>query len=552
MQSIELNGYPGEDAQALASGCQSLDPPLPTDWLGEANRYVSPVGLTPGRGGILLRRSYLDKIDLSGKLNLSIGYDEEQYLPNIRAVGDPRCINVGAADPVYLVPLSDRRIDLMGATSRRYQWRYTPTDTSPASGTTSQTTWQGVAQELWSLGGLGAWPGLPAEVPTPTAEVIDHLDLHGFRVVDALEDVLGALGCAAYWDHKQDVFRIAYFPRVVQDRSLDAFDRYKGRLVYDASPYEPPSAGPIPATVCVLFPVWYPKRRSGDPRRFYSVPVSRPSAVNWAKGSELTTKVVYLQDYTPCRTDADANVQNTAVLTDRAVQVARIYFDRLLNTAPQWAIRRVYSGIISDDDLMPGALFDVIGWSVGPSGPVTFAARSGLHAVTELYDDSKSGIVYDFDLTPTRTIDGVVRRAGGLPPDLERERESWGWISQAPGSISVAGAGLGPYFRRGSALRQGDWASVGTGGRGDRRGRLWRNWQDLDCQEVTLLEQVCLVTDADGHAFGLEHRYRRAVVCGIEYGDTFCVAPAPPCCPGYSSSSSSSASESASGRSLPE
>jgi hypothetical protein len=543
--SISLNGAPGISGPELASYLDRTT--ADKSWLARANSFISPIGLSPGLGSIVMRRSSLDQIDLTDALRLSIGADDgpDRVFPDLRCAGNPIAINAGAYDPAYVVNLTDSRIDLTGTTNQRFQWRYSPQDAFPISETEDKKTWASVAQYLWEQLAIGDWPGMPAEVPLPDAEVIDQLDLHGFRLVDALEDCLGAIGCGVAWDITgENDPSIVYFPTAT-DRAIDAMRSSAGRLIWDESPYSPDTVGPIPAVVVVLFPVWYQNRSTDDPRKVFAAPVARPP-LKWGPGAVLTDKVVYLQDYTPCRLNLNGSVANSGVLSQRADQVARIWFDRLTNAAPLWPIRRSYGGINGDPNLMAGASFDVVGWQLGAAGPVTFAARSGNAGIAGLYEPQpKSGVVVDVELVPYKR-NGVLQRAGGIAPHPERERDAIGFgATETAGGVRIIGAGLGPYYQRGSSLRQGDWVVVGSGGRTDRRGRLWRNWYNDSgsgaCQTVPIITQVCPVVDAEGRLVSLEHKYRNANICSIEWvGDEYCASPQPPCCPpNYSSSSSS-------------
>lgn len=493
----ELNGLPCEDANELAAWCRRCSPTLPTDWLPEANRYICPVGFTPGVGGAIVRKSILDKIDLTKKLTFRLGDDtgRNRLFPNFRATGNPRCINPGTHDPAFLVRLADRRIDLLAATARRFQWRWGPTDPDPVHGTDTGDSWAAVVEDVWDqLGIADDFPGLPTAVPSGSAAAVDRLDLHGFRAADALEDVLAAVGCGLTYDPIEDEYDFVYFP-AAGDAALTVFGDARADLAYDESPYVPAKPSPVPAYVGVVFPVWPASRFGHQPRRVYVVKVAS-SGVTFPGGTEVTG-VVYLQDFMVARVDQRFNVLNASVLATRASQVARIFYDRLSATAPQWPIKRIYTGIVDHDDAKPGGSFDVVGWSVGEGGPQTYMARSALVAVAELYAGTvTTGIKSNLSPTPLLDSDGVARRAGGLPAEVERERSTWGWGFDVSGT-PLSGAGLGPLYRRGSALRQGDWASIGTGGRTDQRGRLWRNWEDLGPDDMTRAIRIKGPADPD-------------------------------------------------------
>lgn len=464
---------------------------MPVDWLPIANQFLCPVGAT-GRGSILLRKSRLDTIDLRSKLVLYMhdGMANGITLPNVRAVGNPRCVLPGAADPCYLVQLADKRIDVLQATGARHQWRYNPTDYNAAPGTRDDTSWLDVIIDLWPTPQLGAFPGVPANVPGIADDVVDRVDMTGFRVYDALEDCLAAIGCGLAYDPVADSSAIVYFPGAA-DHAIAAFARYRGRLMYDESPYAPPSAtGPIPASVVVLFPTWYPGRKDREPRRVYGVQFDRPVGIQWAAGSTLVDHIAYIGDFTPVRlfNNGDLTSISSTVIPLRAAQVGRIFYDRFADASPQWPIARAYRGILNDPDVRPGASFDLVGWTVAQK-PMTIVLRSGLTAASELYASPAYTGNMDEDTFQTQIIlatdvNGVPLRSGGYPPEIDRERDAWGWNGHIANAVSIAGAGLGPLLRRGTALRQGEWASIGTGAKTDQRGRLWRNWEDAGPDEM--------------------------------------------------------------------
>jgi hypothetical protein len=535
--SISLNNYVGVDAFELAGFLNDRpESEVPLDWLPEANRYTTAVGLTPGRGAILMQAEYLDQIDLTGKLSLRIGdqFGNVREFPNLRCAGNPRCVTGGSSHPVYLVPLTDRRVDLVGTTNLRFQWRYQPWDNvetestygplqgfgSGSRGPSNIGSYELVCRELWNLlaDDLGPWPGLPTTVPYRTKSTIDRLDLHGFRIVDALEDCLAAVGCACVYDPTEDTFSIVYFPRA-QDNAILLFQRFRPMLVYDESPYTPPQFGPIPSQVSVLFPVWQGGRTGTNSRGYMGVTWAgsvissgngTPADGNqtpWASNSTLVTGTVYLQDFTPSRHYDNGHKLEAGAISNRAFQVAAIFYDRLRLGAPVAPFKRVYGGILTDPLVTPGGTFDAVGWAITEDGASTFVARAGLMGCFEIYEElpksgftlesGNSGYAIGMPRTPLRTVSGAVRRTGGYYPDLDREQESFGHAGHATGNVSVAGWSMGPLYRRGSALRQGDWISVGTGGRTDHRSRLWRNWQDMGPHDMTRFVKVTSTTTSN-------------------------------------------------------
>lgn len=466
---------PGKLADALREG----DPPAPTDWLDLPIRYACPVGLSPGRGHVLLLKSDLDRLDLSGKHKLELGEDTlgtSVTFPNMRVVGHPRCLDLGAPDPCYLVEIADRRADLLAATNKRYEWRYHPTDPTPVTGTTagsgsgsgsnSDTSWAAVIEALWPLLPLGTFPGWPTAAPTPTARVVDRADLHGVPIRDAIDQGLAALGCGVAYDPIRDTFSIVYFP-TSEDKAPAVRKRYV--CVYDENPYVPRDYGPVPGKVCVTFPVWRAGRSDREPRLVYVKAVDRP-VISFAGGTTLesASKVGYLQDFTPARCHAEElDCLNESQLSERATQVARIWYDRFADKAARGPVRQAFSGLLDDLDVRPGGTYDLVAWSITTAGPVTAVARSGMAATVPLYTDTPTtGLTATLPsafLPATGTTD-VPRRAGGLLPSPDRTREAprqW---------VSVAGEGAGPLFQSAAALRQLDWQALPAG--------LWRNWED--------------------------------------------------------------------------
>jgi hypothetical protein len=472
-----LGDRPCEDPEALADSLRGGEPPAPTDWLPLVHRYACPLGLAPGRGHVLLKQSHLDALDLTGKLKLVLGEDAtgtSVKFPNLRVVGHPRCLDFGVPDPAYLVELADCRVDLVGATTARYQWRAAADDTDAATGTDSVADFAALCQALWELlPTLGDWPGLPDVAVDFTASVLDHIDLHAFPIRDALEDALAAIGCAAVYDPIDDSFTIGYFPSA-EDRAPAVRDRFN--LIYDERPYVPPDFGPVPAYVGVLFPAWATAPGDGEVRRVYSVSVARPADL--ASSLTRSPNVAYVQDFTPARLDSVGAVINTTLLADRAAQVARVYYDRFANGAARNPVRQAFSGLIDDPDVRPGPVYDLVSWGCTTEGPVTAVARSGLSAAAELYPPPASaGLLTSLPNAPA-TVAGsatVPQRAGGPIPSPDADRDAAGWEYDRRW-VSVAGAALGPLYRRGSAVRRGDWLAVGTGGKGEQRARLWRAW----------------------------------------------------------------------------
>ncbi len=473
---------PGDLAKSLASGSS----PLPTDWASLANRYACPIGLAPGRGHALLRRSDLDALatlgTLKGKLAFKLSesnFGTSAPFPNLRIVGHPRCLDFGAPDPAYLVELADKRIDLVHVATSRHQWRYASYDWRAAPGTRTIDSWSAACQALWEfMPTLGAWPGLPADVPSPNAAVLDRLDWHGARAVDCLEDALAAVGCGAVYDPIRDTFSIIYFP-TAQDTWEAIRKRYV--LIYDERPYIG-TVGPVPAQVVVQFPTWYPGRSDRDPRRLYGVAFPLP-AVNLGSGIVPSAHIAYLQDYTVCRLFANGDLpeDNKTALAERAAQVGRIFYDRFTTGAARQPLRQAFSGLINDPLVRPGSNYDLVSWGCTIDGPTTSVGRAGMIGTTEMYvapalTGLMTGTVFDSKVI-AKDQNNVPIRAGGLPPGFERGLESIGQEAERKW-ISVAGAGLGPFFERTSALRQGDWFSAGSGGKTDRRSRLWRNWED--------------------------------------------------------------------------
>lgn len=478
MVSITFGNLTAQEPNAILRTCEAGK--LPTDWYGLANRYVCPIGLSAGRGHVLLLRSQLDKLDLTKYQPLRFAentLNSGVEFPKMRIVGYPRCLDFGAPDPCYLVEFADRRIDLLGMIPDRWQWRQNPTNTSVATGTDTVATWPDVAQYLWNvLTDLGTWPGLPDDVPTPDENVVDRLDFDGFTVRDALTDALAAVGCGAYYDPISDTFSVTYFPTVT-DRADQLLSQSRLPLIYDERPYLPKDYGPLPATVVVLFPVWQPGRDYLKPRQVYGASLDLPTDLQ-ATGVSKTTAIAYIQDFTPLRKWTDDFLANDVQIATRAKQVARIFYDRFTQNNSRTPVRRAVSGFAR---WTPGDDFDVVTWQDTGRGPMTSAVRTGILASTELYEaPASTGLLTTLPTTLAKNAAGAVLRVGGWP---KSEGEA------SPSFVSIAGMD-GPLIDKAGSLRQGEWASIGNGARTDQRARLWRNWEDTPPDDMVRMVKV--------------------------------------------------------------
>lgn len=381
---VTLDSIVCYDPRKFANECQQSDPPLPTDWYRKVNTYVNVVGMTPGSGAVLVRQEDLNKLLQipNTKRTLKFG---DVTLRNIRIVGNPRSLTSGAVGDgkaIYLVELTDRKIDAEGVTVSRYNWRYpNPTSSYDTNSLRSGVawTWTQLIEDLWNqVGCLGTYPGLPSAISSTLAtDTPVQIDCHGFRVADALEDVLALNGMAVCYDPVNDKFTIEYLAD--SGNAYKAFhQRWKSRQLWNDERIQG-SADNIPAYGRVLFPVWS-EETGGDNRRVYAVDV--------ASGLTGTTENSYclIQDYIPCRVNSSASVQNTSDLVARAAVAAKVFFDRFKPSTAQDAVNIAYGGWYNDPALLGSPTLDAVAWMDVGDGPVTSVFRCARSGVLPLFD----------------------------------------------------------------------------------------------------------------------------------------------------------------------
>lgn len=134
------------------------------DWYGQANRYTCPLGATPGRGLILLKKGDLDQLaDQAYDLRIS---DQLRTLQiSSLNILKAYCITPGSDDDpnsIYAVEITDGRYFLWQRfTNAAYNVKKAPdkeyVDETTDSGT--PYSWDDLGSALWADAGLGSWPG---------------------------------------------------------------------------------------------------------------------------------------------------------------------------------------------------------------------------------------------------------------------------------------------------------------------------------------------------------------------------------------------------------
>ncbi len=440
---LTIDGKPCVNPTSLFQACTLSDPPLSTAWYGEANRYFNPIGLSPGYGKLLLKRQTLDELltephaprRLIFAEKPELGNEYRVEIPNIRLCGNPLCLTPGSVrhpEGVYLVDITDRRIDCEGLTSKRYNWRVDPASsvqTNTLNGA-SEWTWTQLIQDLWNaVGELGDFPGLPVDPIGLSTDTPSQIDCHAFRAADALEDVLTLNGLAVSYDPVRDKFSIVYLSQFDQAlRATDVALRNAGLRIGDDDKHD----GGIcesPEYARVLFPIWTAEGDSADPKRVYAIDVRRPdNTLNPRVGT-----FALIQDYRPCRLNSAGTIQDSAGMLTRASVAARVYFDRLWTQNHADPLNTVYSGYHKDQPFLRHNSLDCIGWQDYGEGPMTIVMRSGRQGVSPLYALGLSSpltsgsILSDItSFTPVRVRGGNAgngwRRGGGLPPTPRESR----------------------------------------------------------------------------------------------------------------------------------
>ena len=458
---LTFNGLACQDVAQEVRSCAAAG--VPTEpWRTFANRFTHPVGLLPGRGYLLLGRAAVNKLDAGARGKLVFGAfpvgDNPQTLTlaNVRAVGTPQALTPGLRDDeatLYLVEVADRRIDCVGLANKRYNWRLHPDAPyekySTYDGATTAWTWTQVLTDLWNaVGNLGSWPGLP-RTPAGTPEQIDAT---AQRAADVLEDLLLLNGMGVKYDPVNDTFSIVDFAfgvdvpargagwaggvagaatQALADLNLvavgQALFKYDAVRLWDAEPLVA-ATNPLPQYARVAFPCWAPGLAPADTATYAVVDVADPNP----DGQTQKNTYSLIQDWFPCRMNQVGAALNLTDLVTRATEVAKRFFERG-RKASFWPIHRVYSGIIADANLMPGAAIDVIVWEDGLLGARTALGQTGRLGFAPLVKNAGDGPFTAGTLKtghPSSTwvrngaglTQDVVRRAGGVAPGELRER----------------------------------------------------------------------------------------------------------------------------------
>lgn len=473
-----------------------------TPWAGNANRYVHPVGLRPGFGGILLKRGYLNNIAAAKQYPLVFTATpanaplETQTFKNLRIVGTPIAITPGVRDDedtTFFIELADRRIDCVGLCGKRYNWRIMP-DTSYETASTnggSAWTWTTLITDLWNaVGNLGTFPGL-AVTPAGTPEQIDGM---GCRAADLLEDLL-LLNCMGVkYNPSDDVFTIVsfaanadgFFGQTLVDASLQAvgsaLSEADDKRLWDQEPLS--KLPKLPKYARVVFPVWSAGGTPIDTASYYVVDVADTTTDSTRLNS---TSYALVQDFIPCRTNQVGTVLNSSNLVTRAADVAANFFKvaRRGSFAP---INRTYTGIGQGTVVRPGAALDVLVWEDVGAGPKTHVIQTGrlgfgpmftsgsVNTSGALLTGHPFGSATNLYRVPLGSTDQAnpIQRVSNTPPG-ELRLYNQGPMAQASGNTAVnlaGGGGESSLLKRTGPLRQWDAAVQARSVDGNGQ-RLW-------------------------------------------------------------------------------
>lgn len=567
---MSYGGFLCVDPRTLKKACDAATPPIQTDtWFGTTGRFLSPIGLMPGRVKILLLDDAVRQLDPCGSRALIFteqilgdnGSTDGLSLPNLRMVGTP--INLTAGVPgqgVFLVELADRRIDCEGIANRRYNWRDFPDsdyDTTTKNGS-SPWTWTELLTDLWNgVGNLGTFPGLPTTINgTP-----EQIDAQGVRAADVLEDLLALNLMAVRYNNLTDAFSIVWFGSTASDQLLTQFvDDNTDYLIWDQSPivasgspsnlstvsaqtpvqspaglvsaagaaagaaaqagalkasYASQSGlpattgGTVPEYLRVIFPVWAPVPTDNDPATVFVVDVK------WNASTELTTLITnsgiirtgtyaMFSETFPARVNSAGAALNATDAVTRAKDVAWDFYVRCMRAASHFSpLAMTYSGVFTDDVLLPGLKTDVVSWEDVGDAVKTCIYRGALSGFPTIFEPATAdwpgtagpfpsgsllagGTYSRMSTYPTKTTADnpkwPVARAGNIPPSVSRIQQVEQRTSSDPSdgisqplSLLAGGRGLGPILRRGGPLRQWDSQVIGLGENDGVVGRPWRS-----------------------------------------------------------------------------
>ena len=500
---VALDGFPCLLPDVLAAQCAELN--LPTSpWLGFANRYVSPVGFRPGYAHILLTRKSISGLSATGKYSLEFTADPSQgqfqsrTSKNMRVVGTPICVSPGVRndeDAAFFVELADRRMDCVGVCSKRYNWRINADSTLETASTNSGTawTWTTLLTDLWdSVGNLGTWPGLPW-TPTGVPEQIDGM---GCRAVDLLEDLLLLHGMGGKYDDVLDTFDIidfcfgansGFLTRTTAQLGLQSVGISLQKLddagvrLWDQEPLGD-LAPSMPTYARVAFPVWSSGGTPIDTASYFYVDVAN-TAPAVAAISSISFSLI--QDFLPCRTNQVGVSLNTANLVLRAADVAAIFFEKA-RVASTYPIYRIYSGIIKDTNIMPGAAFDVVCWEDTGNGPKTHVIQTGRLGFPPIFlgspnltgtlstgNQPSASTLFVRNPTASTNQADPIRHAANLAPGELRDYGTGPFAGSNSATILAGGGGKSSILERIGPLRQ--WDSAVEARCVDGHGqRLWK------------------------------------------------------------------------------
>lgn len=516
---VEFAGFECEAPDQLLRACQQASPPLPTQpWIGNANRFTSPVGLRPGYGGILIQRSSLNKLtsairgyNLTFTATPANAKSESKTLKNIRMVGTPIAISPGVrgdGDTTFFVELADRRVDCVGLCGKRYNWRIMPDCPYETFSLNTGTawTWTELFTDLWdAVGCLGEFPGLPV-TPTGTPDQIDGM---ASRASDVLEDLLLLNGMGVEYDNVADEFSIVSFAEDssgslgkklvdlalkglgAQLQSIDDKRLWDSEPLVDIDPK-------LPAYVRVAFPVWSAGGTPIDTATYYVVDVADTSP----DSTRVQSYYALIQDVNVCRTNQVGVALNGSDLVARAAEVAANFY-KIARRGAYYPFARTYSGIIEKSLVKPGANIDVVCWEDVGGGPKTHVIQTGRLGFAPLFYPNvsaqtsgalvtgnpfgDSGHYYRFNGSTNQSY--AIQRVGNIPQGELRQYDQGPMASESGNTTPnlAGGGGTSSIMERVGPLRQWDSAvqARSVDGNGQRLWLAYERTQHLCFVKVT-------------------------------------------------------------------
>ena len=341
---------------------------LPTDgWFGKANSFRCPAGPATGRGWLLLSRKSLDTLDLNQPQTLTFAVGGQPPV-TLAAVWVLRADNAtpgwrGDKQASYVVEIVDRRHFLAQVPlDRGYNVRaapevgLSPAAYLPATLQDSQPwTWQAMAADIWSVLGLGPFPGLPVEPDgIPDGGLLfdgDSWQEWGGSAWEALHQVLDRLGCTSVYNPLADRFDVVEVG-AASEATTTALERWDAYRLWDSEAIQPARTR-LPEFVRVLFKKQPQPVEGHSPWHLVDVADTDPDP-NASIGTYVT-----LHDDEPALYGT-GTLQNGAALASRGAWRAAAWFAAQKGSSP--GLERVYRLPLADAGLMPGAQIAEIGW----------------------------------------------------------------------------------------------------------------------------------------------------------------------------------------------